>query len=91
MMHDASELGQMHVVSISVILLPLQALNNPAHPVLMILGGMKYQTNLCILDRIIDRVDRVIVGGVLEPDFLSGNSEFAIPPLVSGFYWPPSH
>ena len=47
-----------------------KALSKPARPVVAIVGGSKVSTKLEILDTLIDKVDRLIVGGGITNTFL---------------------
>lgn len=49
----------------------MQVSKNPARPVLAILGGSKVLSKIHLVDMLIDRrkVDQIIVGGTLGPDF----------------------
>jgi len=42
----------------------------PDHPFLFILGGAKFETKIPLVDRFIDSVDTMFVGGALANDFL---------------------
>ncbi|MDR2727212.1 MAG: phosphoglycerate kinase [Deltaproteobacteria bacterium] len=46
-------------------------LEQPAHPLLAIIGGSKVSTKLTVLDNLIKRVDRMIVGGGIANTFLA--------------------
>jgi len=48
-----------------------QALENPAGPVVAIVGGAKVSTKLEVLRSLMDRVDRLIVGGGMTNTFLA--------------------
>ena len=46
-------------------------LEKPAHPLLAIIGGSKVSTKLTVLDNLLPRVDRMIVGGGIANTFLA--------------------
>ncbi|MDF1817789.1 MAG: phosphoglycerate kinase [Immundisolibacteraceae bacterium] len=48
-----------------------QALENPARPLVAIVGGSKVSTKLEVLRSLIDKVDRLIVGGGMTNTFLA--------------------
>jgi len=48
-----------------------RALNDPARPLLAIVGGAKVSTKLELLGNLIERVDRLIVGGGIANTFLA--------------------
>ncbi len=48
-----------------------RALDNPAHPLLAIVGGSKVSTKLTVLDQLADKVDQLIVGGGIANTFLA--------------------
>ncbi len=48
-----------------------RALANPARPVVAIVGGSKVSTKLSILESLIDKVDKLIVGGGIANTFLA--------------------
>jgi phosphoglycerate kinase len=47
-----------------------KALNNPARPLVAIVGGSKVSTKLTILDSLADKVDQLVVGGGIANTFL---------------------
>jgi phosphoglycerate kinase len=47
-----------------------RALESPARPLIAIVGGAKISTKLCVLDRLLRRVDGLIVGGGIANTFL---------------------
>ena len=47
-----------------------KALENPARPMIAIVGGAKVSTKLGLLERLLDKVDRLIVGGGIANTFL---------------------
>ncbi|GMT38140.1 phosphoglycerate kinase [Helicobacter bizzozeronii] len=47
-----------------------KALANPLRPVLLIVGGAKVSSKLTLLRNILDRVDKVIIGGAMSNTFL---------------------
>jgi phosphoglycerate kinase len=48
-----------------------KAFQNPAHPLLAIVGGSKVSTKLEVLDSLIDKVDVLMVGGGIANTFLA--------------------
>jgi phosphoglycerate kinase len=50
-----------------------QALANPAHPVVAIVGGSKVSTKLEVLDSLSFKVDSLIVGGGIANTFIAAN------------------
>lgn len=48
-----------------------QALDNPAKPVVAIVGGSKVSTKLTILDALMEKVDQLIVGGGIANTFMA--------------------
>lgn len=48
-----------------------RALDNPARPMLAIVGGSKVSTKLTVLDSLADKVDQLIVGGGIANTFLA--------------------
>ncbi len=48
-----------------------KAMENPARPLLAIVGGSKVSTKLTVLKSLLDRVDRLIVGGGIANTFLA--------------------
>ncbi|WP_104682265.1 phosphoglycerate kinase [Helicobacter felis] len=47
-----------------------KALANPLHPVLLVVGGSKVSSKLTLLRNILDRVDKIIIGGAMSNTFL---------------------
>ncbi|WP_104695881.1 phosphoglycerate kinase [Helicobacter salomonis] len=47
-----------------------KALANPLRPVLLIVGGAKVSSKLTLLRNILDRVDKIIIGGAMSNTFL---------------------
>ncbi|GMB95871.1 phosphoglycerate kinase [Helicobacter sp. NHP22-001] len=47
-----------------------KALANPLRPVLLVVGGAKVSSKLTLLSNILDRVDKVIIGGAMSNTFL---------------------
>ena len=50
-----------------------QALANPAHPVVAVVGGSKVSTKLTVLETLSDKVDQLIVGGGIANTFLAAS------------------
>jgi len=48
-----------------------RAFEHPAHPLLAVVGGAKVSTKLQVLERLSDRVDRLIVGGGIANTFIA--------------------
>lgn len=48
-----------------------KALSNPDQPMLAIVGGAKVSTKLTVLDSMLDKVDRLIVGGGIANTFIA--------------------
>ena len=48
----------------------LQSAFNPEHPFLFILGGIKMETKLGVLDKFLDIADNIFIGGALANGFL---------------------
>ncbi len=48
-----------------------RALENPARPMVAIVGGAKVSTKIPVLDALLDKVDRLIVGGGIANTFLA--------------------
>lgn len=48
-----------------------QALENPAHPLIAIVGGSKVSTKLSVLETLLDKTDALIVGGGIANTFLA--------------------
>lgn len=48
-----------------------KAIKNPARPLVAIVGGSKVSTKLTILEKLIDKVDQLIVGGGIANTFLA--------------------
>ena len=49
------------------------ALHEPARPLVAIVGGSKVSTKLMVLESLLDKVDRLIVGGGIANTFLAAN------------------
>jgi phosphoglycerate kinase len=50
------------------------ALENPGRPFVAIVGGAKVSTKLAVLDNLIDRVDRLLIGGGMANTFLAAQN-----------------
>ena len=48
-----------------------KALDNPAHPMVAIVGGSKVSTKLKVLETLMDKVDQLIVGGGIANTFMA--------------------
>lgn len=48
-----------------------KALENPAHPMLAVVGGSKVSTKLMVLEQLLEQVDALIVGGGIANTFLA--------------------
>jgi len=48
-----------------------KALDNPARPLIAIVGGSKVSTKLTVLDALVDKVDQLIVGGGIANTFIA--------------------
>src|SRR3989344_7526797 len=48
----------------------LQSAFSPEHPFLLLLGGMKAETKLGMIDRFLDIADKIFIGGALANNFL---------------------
>lgn len=48
-----------------------KVLDNPAHPVVAIIGGSKVSTKLALLDSLVKKVDAIIIGGGIANTFLA--------------------
>jgi phosphoglycerate kinase len=48
-----------------------RALDKPARPLVAIVGGSKVSTKLAVLERLLDKVDQLIVGGGIANNFLA--------------------
>lgn len=49
----------------------LQSVFKPNHPLLLILGGIKFGSKLGVLDRFLDTADKIFIGGALANCFLA--------------------
>ncbi|MEM8496949.1 MAG: phosphoglycerate kinase [Pseudomonadota bacterium] len=52
-----------------------KALDNPARPMLAIVGGSKVSTKLMVLETLSDKVDQLIVGGGIANTFLAASGQ----------------
>jgi len=50
-----------------------KALDNPARPMVAIVGGSKVSTKLTVLNTLMDKVDQLIVGGGIANTFIAAN------------------
>ncbi len=50
-----------------------KALDNPARPLIAIVGGSKVSTKLTVLDKLVDKVDQLIVGGGIANTFVAAS------------------
>ena len=50
-----------------------RALDNPARPMLAIVGGSKVSTKLAVLETLLDKVDELIVGGGIANTFIAAS------------------
>jgi len=50
-----------------------KALDNPARPMVAIVGGSKVSTKLTVLDSLMDKVDQLIVGGGIANTFMAAS------------------
>ncbi len=48
-----------------------QALENPAHPLVAIVGGAKVSTKLTVLESLVQKVDQLVVGGGIANTFIA--------------------
>src|SRR5204863_6514910 len=49
-----------------------KALDNPPHPYIAILGGAKISDKIGVIDNLLSRTDRVLIGGGMANTFLAG-------------------
>jgi phosphoglycerate kinase len=52
-----------------------KALNNPARPLVAVVGGAKVSTKLTVLETLADQVDQLIVGGGIANTFLAASGQ----------------
>ncbi len=48
----------------------LKALEDPIHPITLVIGGAKISTKITLLESVIQKVDKVIIGGAMSNTFL---------------------
>jgi phosphoglycerate kinase len=51
---------------------------NPGHPFLVIMGGAKLETKLALIEKMLNKADRVILGGLLAFTFLKAKEELGL-------------
>ncbi len=61
-----------------------RAMQNPARPLVAVVGGAKVSTKLGVLESLIDRVDRLIVGGGIANTFIAAKGH----PVGKSLYEP---
>ena len=53
----------------------LPVINNPEHPVVVILGGSKVRDKIGLIENFIDKVDKILVGGGMAYTFLKAKKQ----------------
>ena len=61
-----------------------RAIENPEHPVVAVVGGSKVSTKLALLDRLVRKVDCLIVGGGIANTFIAAEGH----PVGKSLYEP---
>ncbi len=61
-----------------------QSLNNPARPLVAVVGGAKVSTKLSILENLANQVDQILVGGGIANTFLAASGQ----PMGQSLYEP---
>jgi phosphoglycerate kinase len=50
----------------------LKALEEPVHPIALVVGGAKISTKITLLEAVLQKVDKLIIGGAMSNTFLKG-------------------